>query len=460
MKNNKLLLNIVGIFSLLLCAVSFMGPDILAQVPFISPEAITILFGTGSSGVFFANVGTPAGRIDTDSTDDDRLKRDVSKDITEHKPEAARLDTALRKLKSAPLTAKYAEWEEVGQHPRIATVSDAGDIATSAEIDIPLGNAGESKYFIKDDILRVIDTDTDIDLTNFDGVRLYVMSRNDADNEITVRAFNSTGFISVPAIPANTHGEEIQLVRIGHGKSESDGAGEPRSMSPVQYRNGIHTFEKYINISKLRKKFNTFTENDLKRAIRQAIYDMRLDMESIFWDGVGMEDVHPDNAENMYTMKGVSSFISSNMIELPAVGDITETMFLDWAEQVSDDSHGSSEKLFWVSSALWTEINKIPLIKETLQSQRSERVLGAYVNRIQAGHCELLVGVHKGFKELGKRRFGAILDPMHLRKRILEPMETKNIDPEPSGGKREEGRKYLETCTVEVRYEKTHALLV
>lgn len=462
MKTTKKLLHVLfGIISLFVIAVSFMGTDVLANLlPYISPEIVAILFGGSvSGGVLFA-VGAPAGRIDTDSTDEDRLERDVSSDITEHKPDAARLDTALRKLPTTPLKAKYAEWEEVGQFPRIATIDDAADIAGAAEVTIPLKNPGESKYYIIDDVLRVLDTATNMDHANFTGVRLYVKERSDANNTVTVRAYNSDGFTAVPAIPALAVGNELQLIRIGHAKSESDAVGESRSMKPVQYKNGIHTFEKYINISKLRKKLVTYTENDLKRAIRQAIYDMRLDMESIFWDGVGMQDVHPDNEENMYTMKGVSSFIESNVIELPAVGDITETMFLDWAEQVSDDSHGSEEKMLWVSSALWTEINKIPLIKETLQSQRSERVLGAYVNRIQAGHCELLVGVHKGFKELGKKRFGAILDPMHLRKRVLEPMETTNIDPEKSGGKREEGRKYLETCTVEVRYEKTHALLV
>lgn len=444
---------------LMLLAVSFMGPEVLAQLPYASPELITFLFGSSTGGVLLA-VGAPSGRIDTDTTDDDRLVRDVSKDLTEHKPEVARLDTALRKLKSAPLKAKFAEWEEVGQFPRIATIDPAADIAGAAEVEIDLANTGESKYFIKDDILRVYDVTTNLDHANFTGIRLYVKTRNDVDNTVTVRAFNDTGFVAVPAIPALTIGTELQLIRIGHAKSESDKVGESRSMKPVQYKNGIHTFEKYISISKLRKKLVTYTEDDLKRAIRQSIYDMRLDMESIFWDGVGMQDQHPDNEENMYTMKGVSHFIESNVIELPAVGDITETMFLDWAERVSADSHGSEEKMLWVSSSLWTEINKIPLIKETLQSQRSERVLGAYVNRIQAGHCELLVGVHKGFKELGKKRFGAILDPMHLRKRVLEPMHTVDIRPEGSGGKREEGRKYIETCTVEVRYEKTHALLV
>lgn len=451
-----LLISLLACMQAALIAVSVVGPDVVAQLP-LGSELLSLL--VGSTGLFLA-VGTPAGRVDTGSTQDDRLVRDVSEQITEHKPEAARLDTALRKLPSSPLKAKYAEWEEVGQHPRVALIDPSGDISSAATVTIGFDNAGESKYFIPDDIARVYDVATNTDHTNFDGVRVYVKSVDHGNNEIDVRAFDSTGFVNVPAIPANSIGNDLQLIRIGHAKSESDSVGEPRSMKPVQYKNGIHTFEKYINISKLRKKLQTYTEDDLKRGIRQAIYDMRLDMEAIFWDGVGMEDTHPDNSENMFTMKGVSEFISSNVISLPSVGNITEDLFLDWAEQVADDSHGSEEKMFWVSSSLWTEINKIPIINETLHSQRSETVLGASVNRINAGHCQLLIGVHKGFKELGKTRFGAILDPMHLRKRVLEPMEAIDIDPEPSGGAREEGRKYIETCTVEVRYEKTHALLV
>lgn len=452
----NLLYSILGILQALCIGMAIFGADLVASLPFISPEFFAILTGTGTISLA---VGTVVGRVDTGSTTDDRLERDVSKDITEHKPEAARLDTALRKLPSRPLKAKYAEWEEVGQYPRVATLDDGSDITGAATVTIPLKNAGEAAYFIPNDVLRLKDVATGTDHVSFSGIRLYVKSVDTGANEIDVRAFNSSGFVAVPAIPASTIGNALELIRISHAKSESDGVGTPRAMEPVQYKNGIHTFEKYISISKLRKKLSTYTEDDLVRAIRQAIYDMRLDMEATFWDGVGMEDQHPDNAENMFTMKGVSSFITSNVISLPAVGSITETMFLDWAEQVSSDSHGSDEKMLWVSSALWTEINKIPLIEATLQSQRSERVLGAYVNRINAGHCEFLIGVHKGFKELGKTRFGAIIDPMHLRKRVLEPMETVDIRPETSGGKREEGRKYIETCTVEVRYEKTHALL-
>jgi len=461
MKNSKFLFRLIGIMSLLLMVVSVLGADVLAQVPFLTPEIIAPLFGSGTGlTLAMAVVGTPGDQITIKETQDDRLVRDVSQKLTEHKPDAFRLDTALRKLESAPLKAKYAEWEEVGQFPRIATIDDTADIATGATLDIPFKNAGESKYFIPNDICRVVDVATGVDHANYTTTRLLVTAVDHANNEVTVKAYTSSGYGNAPAIPALAIGNALQLIRFGHAKSEKEGVGEPRSMKPVQYKNFIHTFEKYVSISKIRKQLQTYTEDDLKRGIRQAIYDMRLDMESVFWDGVGFEDAHPTNDEKMFGMKGVSEFITSNVISLPSVGSITETMFLDWAEQVADDSHGSEEKMLWVSAGLWTEINKIPLITETLQSRRSETKLGAKVYRIQGGHCEFLLGVHKGFKELGKTRFGAIIDPMHLRKRVLEPMHTVDINPEPSGGAREEGRKYIETCTVEVRYEKTHALLV
>lgn len=448
----------LGIVLLLLFTVSVLEPGIMAQVPLLDFETIFQLFGgTGTTALAMAVVGTPSETIDTKNTQDSRLVRDVDERITEHKPEAFRLDTALRKIKSAPLKAKYAEWEEVDQFPRIANI-DERNIGSALTTEIPLSTPGASKYFIKDDICRIVDATSGVDHVNFSKHRVRVISRNDATNTVTVRAYTTTGFVNVPKIPASS--STLQLIRFGHAKTEKEGVGTPRSMKPVQIKNYIHTFEKYVSISKLRKQFSTYTEDDLKRAIRQAIYDMRLDMESVLWDGVGFEGHDPVNGEQMFAMKGVSELVTSNVINLPAVGSITETMFLDWAEQVSDDSHGSEEKMFWVSSALWTEINKIPLVKETLQSQRSDRVLGAYVNRIQAGHCELLVGVHKGFKELGKYRFGAIIDPMHIRKRVVEPMQSIEIKPEESGGKREEGRKYLETSTVEMRYENTHALLV
>lgn len=453
MKTLRLIARACGLLSFVMLTAFTLGVDL----PFINPEIISVLMGTGiGGGVFQLAVGAPIGSIDTQTTGDDRLERDVSSQIVEQRPEHYRLDSALRKLKSTPLQAKYAEWEEVGQHPRIATIDSDPAITTGAEITIPFVNAGEAKYFIVGDTARVHDTATNTTHANFAGIMLFVSSVDYVANTINVRAYNTTGFVNVPAVPLNA---TVQLIRSGHANSEKQGVGSPRAMEPVQLKNGIHTFEKYVSQSKLRKKLKTFTPNDMKRAIRQAIYDFRLDMESTFWDGVGMEDVHPDNLENMFTMKGFSSFVTTNTIALPAVGSITEDAFLDWAEQVSADSNGSETKLFWVSNSLWTEINKINLVKDTLRTQRRERVLGGYINRIETGHCELMIGVHKGFSELGKTRFGAIIDPMHLRKRVVEPMQKIKIDPEGSGGKREEGVKWIETCTVEYRYEKTHAIL-
>lgn len=430
---------------------------------FLFPDLHELLFG---SAYALAIVGTPAGEIDTDSTDQDRVVRDVSSKITEHRPDVFRVDTALRKLPSSSLHNVKAEWEEVDQYPRIANADNGADIPASAAGDpttIPLSVTAdgikEASYFIKSDVCRVIDESTNTDHANFIGTRLFVLSKDVDANTITVKAFDSTGFLSqVPAIPALA--TALDIVRVGNAKSEKEEAGETRSMQPQQFLNYVHTFEKVVSISKMRKKLKTYTENDLKRNIRQSIFDYRLDLESGFWDGIGFSGFHPETGDKMYAMKGVSSFIQTNVIALPAVGDITEDMFIDWGEQVAADSHGSEEKMLYVSPSLWSELNKINLIKDTLQTRRMERVLGGFVIRIQTGHVDLLIGVHKGFPMLGKQRYGSILDFEHIRKRVLEPMDTVPIEPEKSGGARVEGRKYIETSTVEVRYEKTHGLLV
>ena len=437
----------------------------LIVATFFLPEGIVdFLFGPG----FALAVGTVGGEIDTEGTQEDRLKRDVAPDITEHKPEVFRLDTALRRIPSSPLEAEKAEWEEVGQFPRISDIVNATDISASNSgdpTDVPLGTitAGgntikQATYFIKDDICRVLDTATESDEAGWAGKRAVVTAVNESANTATVRAYDSTGILdSVPAIPANS--KTLELVRMGNLKSEKDGAGDPRMMKPEQRFNFIHTFEKYVSISKLRKKFRTYTEDDMKRAIRQSIYDFRLDTESILWDGVELKAKHPVTNDRVYAMRGLESYITSNRITLPAVGSITEADLIDWGEKVGSDSHGSEEKMFYVSPSLWSELTKINLIKDTLSSKRSETVLGGEVLRIKTGHADLLLQVHKGFPLLGKKRYGGILDVMHLKKRIVEPFERKNIDPEESGGARIEGQKYLETSTMEVRYEKTHAIL-
>lgn len=446
MKNKftNFMIKFIGMLSMILYVGALLAPEAFSSV--ISDGALTIA------------VGTAGGAIDTGSTDRDRVKPDVSSKISIVRPDMFRLDTALRKIKSSPAKDVEIKWEEVGQRPRVAQIDGSADIAAGSTTDIPFTTTGEYSYFIPNDVARVVDPATNTDHANFDGVRLLVTAVNSVDNEITVVAFDSTGFITVPAIPINTFGSRLDVVRIAHAKTEKEGVGQATSMKPVTKSNNVHTFEKHVEISKMRKKLSTYTKDDMVRNIEQNIFDLRLDMEGAFWDGVGINTTR--NGDKMYTMKGFSHYVTSNVISLPSVGSLTEAFLIDVGEQLASDVHGSEEKMLFVSPKLWSELSKLNLVSGTLQNRRSETVLGSQATRINTGHCEFLIANHKGFPQLGKTRYGAIVDMANIKKRVLEPMQTTDIDPEKSGGARTSGKKYLETCSLEIRNEATHGILI
>lgn len=429
----------------------------IALMQVFAPEFAASIFGS-SSAFALASVGASAGEIDTSSTDRDRVKPDISNEITIVRPDMFRLDTALRKIKSKPAFDVEVKWEEVGQRPRIALISAAANTVAAPEVTITLATALNSTYFIVNDVARVMNPATNTDHPNFTGIRLVVTGRNDTNNTITVRAYNNTGFVDVPIIPALAFGSALNVVRVGHIKTEKDGVGSAVSQSPIQKSNYVHTLEKFISISKMRQKLKTYTKDDFIRNIEQGIYDLRLDAEGLLWDGVGMSSTF--NNDKIHSMKGFSSYVTTNVITLPSVGSLTESWLLDVGEQVSASVHGSEEKMLYVSPSLWTELSKLNLVNGTLQNTRQERILGSYATRVNTGHCEFLIANHKGFPELGKQRFGAVVDMANICKRVLEPMSSTVIDPEGSGGARTTGKKYLETFTLEVRNEETHALLV
>jgi hypothetical protein len=419
----------------------------------VAPELYGLMFGSGAA--IIAMAGAVVKDIDTTSTARQRVIPDYSGKLTELLPDVFPLDTALRSLK-ADEKAEDIEvfWEEVGQFPRVASVN--GDVTATtggAVMDIIL-TSGHASYFRKSDILRVT-TSTFGSATNYaDTKYLFVTAVNEATHTISVRAYDSTGYLA--AAPALTSGWKV--IRMSNAKSEKEGVGDPRSMQPVILSNLVQTFEKVIAIGKMRKKLRTYTEKDDVRAIRQALYDYRMDLEYAFWFGKKINTTHPITGDKIYKMAGVTTFVTTNLVSLPGAGSITEQHLMDWGKQVFADNNGSNERMFFVSPTLMNELAKINLVANTLRTNRSESVLGCTVDRIRTPFGDFLLTLHKGFPELGYDRYGACLDLQHIRRRVLEPMYRMDMKYEENGGLRVDAKKMLETSTVEVRYEKTHAI--
>lgn len=417
------------------------------------PELSIDVFG--SYDVTLAVVGTVIAGANTANRPDARVVPDISTILTKVEPDRHPLNVMLRNLRSEePAYDKKVGWEEVTHFPRQLTVNGATTLGTAGQAKDVTVDANAS-HFIKGDVCMVLDATTGADATGWDGKRLYVVSGS--GTTLSVRAIDSTGFISqVPVIPDNS-----LLVRFSSAKSETEATGTPRGMQPTTLYNYVHTFEKVIEISRLSQKIKTFTANDYKRNIAQAMRDFAEDIEYTLFFGIGSETTNPENSsEKQYTMNGAEHYVTTNVFAPSTLSGIGEDDLLDWVRRMTSDVHSSSTKILFADPLLMGQLAKLNLVSTQLQTKRSETVLGTKVNRITTPFgVDLLLKLHKGFHAMGKKGYGFILDPANVRRRTLEKMYKMDLDIEKSGGRRVIAKKIVETSTVEFRNEGSHGFI-
>lgn len=433
-----------------------VGYGLMLLLTLFIPEFAEPVFGSG--GVVLAMAGTVVTSMDTANQGADRVVPDISSKLTKLAPDRFPLDTILRNLKNEePAHNVKVGWEEVGYYPRAFTVNGLVAAAGGAKTAITVTLDGLANQLAIGDELLVQDTAGGY-VTDWGTKRAYVseIAPGGNPNQIKIFAWQSSstdGFnVTAPAIPNNS-----VLIRYSDSKSEQEGPSTARAMEPSTIYNYVHTFEKVVKISRMRNNIKTFTESDMKRGMAQALWDFREDIENQFNFGIGGVGTNPLNNEKHYKMHGAEHFIQSNILD--ASTGITEGMFLEWAERISDDTHGSEQKLLFVSPSLMTKIAKLNITQESMRNGRRDKVLGTNVLRIETPYFEFLLKLHKGYGVAQKGDYGLVLDPQHIKRRPLEKMYRMELNLEEAGGQRVKAHKYVETCSFEVRYEATHAII-
>lgn len=386
-------------------------------------------------------------RVTERTTPDVHKVRDVSSVLTKIRPTLAPVDTILRAAGTEPCYAEKIEWEEDEIIPRedvVTTASTAGSAGASVNLTVQ-----------RPGIWRVHDI-----ILTYDGsgnpVHLLVSAVGTSTITVyrLVNGSDLTQFGAVPALSANT-----RLFRLGSAKPEFGTAGSGRATMPDQKFNYTQIYETVIEFSNTRRVTRNYTQNDMARVEEQALYDYRTSIEISTIFGIPSRILDPTTGEYRRTAAGITWYLSSNIVSYTN-STFSELVLTDLVEAVFSGVTGSQQKFLVASPGLITRIDNLLLTAGSpnyLQASReTTRRLGMEITSIRTGHGVLNIVKHEGLRLAGKNEWGLVFDPAYIKRRVLRPMTRQDVTPPGLDGVRIQ---WLEESSLEVRYEKAHAII-
>ena len=411
----------IGLMALVLGAGMMLGVDALTLKGLATAISFSLFLGA-----------TTTGTVSEGSTPDGHKVRDVSDVLTTKMPARFPIDTIMRRLNlSEPCTAEKVEWEEDEIIPRETQANGAVTGGSSTDT-LTVDNGG---IYRPDDTLLLPDDGGEV-------VRVDAISGND----LTIRALAGG---NVPAIEDNN-----RVIRLGNAKVEGFMASKSRTTMPSQRDNFVQAFDALIDITGRRKATANYTKNDWDRSRDRQLYDFRNNLENTL--SAGKKSKQDVNGENLTTMGGLLEYITAKSLSYSA-SSFDEKTLLSWMRQVFSGNSGSRRRYLFADPYLVQDIAGISLDK-VRRTQVESKTLEIKVDEIRTEFGQLVVVLHQGLEELGYQRFGMILDFENIRRRVLRPMKAVQLKLE-ENGEDKDALQLKETCSVEVRYDETHATI-
>lgn len=379
------------------------------------------------------------------TTPDEHKVRDVSSVLTRIRPSLAPIDTILRLIGTEKAQAAKIEWAESEVLPHEDTVTAATTAGTAgASVQVPVATPA---LWRKDDIAMVVDGSGNTHL---------LLVADVSGSNLTVYELTDSGFGTVPALAANQ-----KIFRVTTAKPEFSMVGSGRATMPVYKFNYTQIYEGVIEISGTRAVTRNYTnQHDMARAEEEQLWDYRLQIEYSTIFGLPSLITDPATGQPRRTAAGIRYFISSNIIPYNDSTDpLDEKKLMDIAYAVFSGQVGSRTKYMVVSAGLQHKIDTVLLNSSgysELNATREVNSLGLHITSVRTGFGQLRIIYHEGLQRMGKQEWGIVIDPQYIRRRVLRPMSRKDVTPPGLDGRIIQ---WLEESTLEVRYEKAHAIV-
>ena len=360
------------------------------------------------------------------------LDEDLDKQIVKIRPQDTPIDTFTRTIANIQ---KSESWEAGGWEIGTRETRDKLTAAASAgDTTVTVANGDMWK---PGDTFLVHTADAngnDTGVMKNSGVPVSGIVNAVSGNTLTVRGTNvlsAAGVIGASAaLPAIANGSILE--RLSPAVSELEASVEGFALQPAarKYYNQVHMtqVEESVIHALLKKKvpmdFSVYKE--------QTLWDFKRGMELSNLFGVGGLT---KNAKGELVHLATGLWWQMDR-ETSLAASMTDAKWNELGKYIFEDNNGADRRLFFAGNDLLLKIASVPSYQKQLEAKNTEMVLGLRVFKIETPFGELLV---KPMGSLFKGYFsgcGMIIDPNYVKKYVMEPLTTTQLDLNKTGQRR------------------------
>lgn len=367
-----------------------------------------------------------SGNRSAQNVNQDRRLYDFSKKIWLLEPDAAPLTAILANTRTEKTTDPEFKWFEDELDPRQDAINAAaGHLATDTTLTVDNG-----AYFRAGDIVKVPRTGETMKVT--------------AQTATTITVVRSIGAVAAAALVDND-----PLFIIGNANQEFAASRALRSTLEVTKFNYTQIFRTPVGASGTQNATDLRGGNDLAYQRRKKGIEHTVDIERAMLFGEKGIDTSGTQAER-YT-GGLLEFISTNITD--AGGALSEA---EWETFLRTGfRYGNKSKLVVASPLVMSVISTFAQGK--LQVVPEDKTYGIAVTRYVSPHGEVNLVMSNLLEGAVYGGYAFLIDPENVAYRPLRETTLKtNIQAPDEDGQKDE---YLTECGLQVRLEKSHAIL-
>ena len=232
-----------------------------------------------------------------------------------------------------------------------------------------------------------------------------------------------------PAIPDNSI-----LCRLSPAVSELEASVEGYNEQPSD--------RKYYNQTHMCQVEESVIHSLMKKKVAM---DFSVYKEQTIWDFKrGME------LSNLFQVGGLSKNAKGELVHLstglwwqmseesnvPFWRDMTDQMWNAIGKSIFEGNNGADRRLLFAGNDLLEQLANVKTYSKQMEAKNTELVLGLRVYKIETPFGELLVKPMGSLFEGYFSKCGMVIDPNFVKKYIMEPLQTTNLDLNKTGQRR------------------------
>ena len=354
------------------------------------------------------------------------MDEDLDKKIVLIRPQDTPIDTFTRSIAN---NVKSEAWEAGGWEIGTREVFDRLDNAYSSGTTIAVQN-GDMWKPGDTFLVHTIDSNGDDNGIKLDSSNLPVQCivKAVSGGNLTVQRVGTLS-ASIPAIA-----DESIIQRLSPAVSELEASVEGFAIQPSdrKYYNQIHMcqVEESVIHALLKKKvamdFSVYKE--------QTLWDFKRGMELANLFGVGGL---AKNAKG--ELVHLSTGLWWQMNQQSSVDFSAAMTDQDWnalGRAIFEGNNGADRRLLFAGNGLLEQIANVKSYQKQLEAKNTEMVLGLRVFKIETPFGELLVKPMGSLFEGYFSKCGMVIDPNFVKKYVMEPLTTTQLDLNKTGQRR------------------------